>query len=378
MARRLFGWIAPKRGENVIKMVENHLELTKNAVSSLYRLVESASEEGDDTKKLYDSLSDLEMEADDLRRKMVDELTKYGVGLKSITEPFDTANAAGKMMLQMLGVFAEFEHATIVERTKVGMERKAKSGKFVGGYVPYGYQIDSEKGLVAHEEEAFIVRKMFKMYSLGKQGASAICSELNGAGYRNRNGRKWGRRVILYMREMRNNVKTQKPLSRSLFRRTVGVVSASQVGPGEVGPVKIGPVEIRRTEFGLTEIRADEASPTKFHLANVGPTEIGQAQVSPAEARSSEVGKAKVGKTQVHPTKVGLTQDRLAQVCFAEIRSYPPILLPPPIPNLYPLLENFEMFFFGHLTISPIQNSSFIIGIRVVVDNVFGWGDTWR
>jgi site-specific DNA recombinase len=39
---------------------------------------------------------------------MVDELTKHGITLKSITEPFDTANAAGKMMLQMLGVFAEF------------------------------------------------------------------------------------------------------------------------------------------------------------------------------------------------------------------------------------------------------------------------------
>lgn len=76
MARRLFGWMAPKRGENVLKMVEEHLELTKNAVSSLYRLVESASEEKGDTKELYNSLSDLEMEADDLRRKMVDELTK--------------------------------------------------------------------------------------------------------------------------------------------------------------------------------------------------------------------------------------------------------------------------------------------------------------
>jgi len=135
---------------------------------------------------------------------MVDELTKYGVALKSITEPFDTANAAGKMMLQMLGVFAEFEHATIVERTKVGMEKKAKSGKFVGGYVPYGYQLDPEKGLVVHEEEALIVRKMFKMYALGKEGTSAICKQLNGAGHRNRNGRKWGRRVVLYM--LRNPV----------------------------------------------------------------------------------------------------------------------------------------------------------------------------
>ena len=76
MARRLFGWIAPRRGEDVLKMVEDHLELTRNAVSSLYRLVESVSEEKGDTKQLYDSVSDLEMEADDLRRKMVDELTK--------------------------------------------------------------------------------------------------------------------------------------------------------------------------------------------------------------------------------------------------------------------------------------------------------------
>ena len=76
MVRRLFGWIAPKRGEEVLKMVEDHLELTKNAVSSLYRLVESVSEERDDVKQLYDSVSGLEMEADDLRRKMVDELTK--------------------------------------------------------------------------------------------------------------------------------------------------------------------------------------------------------------------------------------------------------------------------------------------------------------
>ncbi len=57
-------------------MVEDHLELTKNAVSSLYKLVESASEDGEDTKRLYDSLSALEMEADDLRRQMVQELTK--------------------------------------------------------------------------------------------------------------------------------------------------------------------------------------------------------------------------------------------------------------------------------------------------------------
>ena len=131
--------------------------------------------------------------------QMVDELTTYGVTLKSITEPFDTANAAGKMMLQMLGVFAEFEHATIVERTKVGMEKKAKGGNWVGGVVPYGYQLDPEKGLVLNAEEAVIVKKMFKMYAFGKEGTHTICHTLNDAGHRNRRGKKWDKRVILHM-----------------------------------------------------------------------------------------------------------------------------------------------------------------------------------
>lgn len=147
--------------------------------------------------------------------QMVDQLTKNGLTLTSASEPFDTANAAGKMMLQMLGVFAEFEHATIVERTKVGMEKKAKGGRFVGGNVPYGYVLDPEKGLVAHEEEALIVRKMFKMYALGREGASAICNQLNSAGERNRNGRKWGRRVVLYM--LRNPVYVGKIRWREVY-----------------------------------------------------------------------------------------------------------------------------------------------------------------
>ena len=131
--------------------------------------------------------------------QMVDELTTYGVTLKSITEPFDTANAAGKMMLQMLGVFAEFEHATIVERTKIGMEKKAKGGAWVGGVVPYGYQLDPEKGLIIHEDEAVIIKKMFKMYALAKAGTHSICHTLNDAGHRNRRGKKWDKRVILHM-----------------------------------------------------------------------------------------------------------------------------------------------------------------------------------
>jgi len=129
--------------------------------------------------------------------QMVDELTKYGVTLKSITEPFDTASAAGKMMLQMLGVFAEFEHATIVERTKVGMEKKAKGGEWVGGVIPYGCDLDPEKGLAVNEEEALLVRKMFKMYTFGREGTQTIILKLNDAGHRKRSGKKRDKHHVL-------------------------------------------------------------------------------------------------------------------------------------------------------------------------------------
>ena len=44
---------------------------------------------------------------------------------RSATEPFDTSTPAGRLMVQLLGVFAEFERATIIDRVVVGMERKA-------------------------------------------------------------------------------------------------------------------------------------------------------------------------------------------------------------------------------------------------------------
>lgn len=77
MARRIFSWFAPKRGERVLEMVEEHLKLTQNAVSDLYRMVEaSASCQMVDCKDFFESVTQLEMKADALRREMVEELTR--------------------------------------------------------------------------------------------------------------------------------------------------------------------------------------------------------------------------------------------------------------------------------------------------------------
>ncbi len=76
MSKKLFGWFAPKRANKVLTMVEHHLELTLGAANSLYKMIEAASEfDEESTKVHYLDVSKMEMEADELRREMVKELT---------------------------------------------------------------------------------------------------------------------------------------------------------------------------------------------------------------------------------------------------------------------------------------------------------------
>jgi predicted phosphate transport protein (TIGR00153 family) len=77
LSKKLFGWFAPNRGEDVLGMAEKHLELTKNAVRELYSMVDAAAMcEREKCQAHYMSISRMEMEADELRRSMVDALTK--------------------------------------------------------------------------------------------------------------------------------------------------------------------------------------------------------------------------------------------------------------------------------------------------------------
>lgn len=126
------------------------------------------------------------------------ELDAAGVAFRSATEPFDTATPAGRMMVQMLGVFAEFERATIIDRVIAGMERKAARGEWTSGTVTYGYAVHPETHhLVINETEAAVVRMIFDLYVNQRLGSKAISKWLNDNGHRNRNGKPWNPNYIL-------------------------------------------------------------------------------------------------------------------------------------------------------------------------------------
>src|SRR5713101_6846845 len=66
---------------------------------------------------------------------IMERLARAKVGFRSLTEAVDTTTAAGRMMMQMVGAFAEFERAMLRERTKAGLEAARREGR-IGGRRP--------------------------------------------------------------------------------------------------------------------------------------------------------------------------------------------------------------------------------------------------
>jgi DNA invertase Pin-like site-specific DNA recombinase len=63
---------------------------------------------------------------------IMEQIALAGAGFRSITEDIDTTTAAGRMMMQMIGSFAEFERAMVRERTSAGLATARADGR-VGG-----------------------------------------------------------------------------------------------------------------------------------------------------------------------------------------------------------------------------------------------------
>ena len=66
---------------------------------------------------------------------IMERIDQVGAGFKSLTEAIDTTTPAGRMMMQMVGAFAEFERAMIRERTKAGLDAARQEGR-IGGRKP--------------------------------------------------------------------------------------------------------------------------------------------------------------------------------------------------------------------------------------------------
>ncbi len=109
----------------------------------------------------------------------LEELGEWGIGFKSATEPFDTTSSAGKLAIQMLGSYAEFERNRLIERVFPGMIMGVKKGHWQGArYSPFGYKHNKTlKCLEVVPEEVEIVKEIYRMYLSG-YGTKKIAQHL--------------------------------------------------------------------------------------------------------------------------------------------------------------------------------------------------------
>jgi site-specific DNA recombinase len=112
--------------------------------------------------------------------KLVEVFDRREVSFVSITQQFNTTTSMGRLTLNILLSFAQFERELIGERVRDKIAASKKKGMWMGGTVPLGYDVRDRK-LVVNESEARTVVDIFQRY-LRLKSVRALAQELSAAG----------------------------------------------------------------------------------------------------------------------------------------------------------------------------------------------------
>jgi site-specific DNA recombinase len=116
--------------------------------------------------------------------KMVELFDTHGVSFVSVTQAFNTTSSMGRLTLNVLLSFAQFEREVTGERIRDKIAASKRKGIWMGGTPPLGYHVDNRK-LVIDSEEAAIVKMIFERY-LELGSIRPLIAELNDRGIRTR------------------------------------------------------------------------------------------------------------------------------------------------------------------------------------------------
>jgi len=112
--------------------------------------------------------------------KMVEVFERQGVSFVSVTQQFNTTTSMGRLMLNVLLSFAQFEREVTGERIRDKIAASKRKGMWMGGVPPLGYNVD-KRLLVVNEAEAAVVRRIFEeMLTIGSPTQIAAKLTLDG------------------------------------------------------------------------------------------------------------------------------------------------------------------------------------------------------
>ena len=112
--------------------------------------------------------------------RLIDLYEQYSVTFVSVTQAFDTQDSMGRLVLNILLTFAQFEREMLADRIRDKAAAMKRAGRWTGGAPPFGYDIVDHK-LVINDAEASVVRQIFARFvELGS--ANKLTVELRAAG----------------------------------------------------------------------------------------------------------------------------------------------------------------------------------------------------
>jgi site-specific DNA recombinase len=126
--------------------------------------------------------------------RLVELFEKHGVTFVSITQSFNTTTSMGRLTLNVLLSFAQYERELAGERIRDKFLASRKRGMWMGGHAPLGYDVRDRK-LVVNEAEAGLVRHLFERF-LRVGSATKLVQELNAAGHRTKRGKPFDKSIV--------------------------------------------------------------------------------------------------------------------------------------------------------------------------------------
>src|SRR5882762_4106665 len=122
--------------------------------------------------------------------RLMEIFEQHGVSLVSVTQPLNTTSSLGRLTLNILLSFAQFEREMIADRTRDKMAAARRKGKWVGGIPVLGYDVAPGGGkLAVNQEEARHVRAIFALY-LERQSVDKLLVELQKRRWLNKRRRR--------------------------------------------------------------------------------------------------------------------------------------------------------------------------------------------
>ena len=138
----------------------------------------------------------------------------------SLTESIDTTTPAGRFFIKIIGIFAEFERESIIERVSVALEKKVKDGYILPNYgaISYGYSREiGNREIAISDKEAQIVKEIYSMYLHKHMTFNAIAKELNMRGVPSSTNITWSGSGVshiltnpIYIGKVRYSVRDEK------------------------------------------------------------------------------------------------------------------------------------------------------------------------